>query len=95
MDEKKQERKSVLDLPPKVVKRGKNHEEGELPYLRTNGQIRTDRIDVAKLYVQGRTGTYSTAWINDKRDYEYTFGMYVTDKKAVFQEWRDQYLPRS
>ena len=44
MDEDKnqeQERKSVLDLPPRVVKGGKALEEGAKPYMRTNGQILT------------------------------------------------------
>jgi hypothetical protein len=96
MDENKkkdEERKSVLDLPPRVVRSGKALNEGERPYLRTNGQIRTDRIDVAKLYVQGRTTTYSVAWIDDKRPYNYTEAMFLSDKKTVFNEWREMYLP--
>lgn len=60
---------------------------------RSPGQKRKDRIDVARLYVQGYSMRYIAEWLSENRDYTLSYQQVYTDVHAVEQEWRDQYLP--
>lgn len=70
----------------------KNRTDPKAP-RRSPGQIRKDRIDVARLHVQGYGGTYIAHWLSENRDYTLSQQQISTDIQAILQEWRDQYLP--
>ena len=60
---------------------------------RAPGQIYKDRIDIARLYVQGYSQTYISHWLSENRDYTLSQQIVGADIQVVLQEWRDQYLP--
>ncbi|MHC4748349.1 MAG: hypothetical protein ACYTFW_00610 [Planctomycetota bacterium] len=60
---------------------------------RAPGQRYKDRIDIARLYVQGYSQTYIAHWMSENRKYTLSQQTISKDIKAVLQEWRDQYLP--
>jgi hypothetical protein len=60
---------------------------------RTTGQLYKDRVDIAKLYVQGYTASYITHWISENRDYTLAESTIRNDITAIIKEWREHYLP--
>lgn len=72
-----------------------NHKDrdDEFAPKRTPGQIRKDRIDISRLYVQGYTSTYIAHWISENRDYTLSPQTIRADIKNIIEEWREQYLP--
>jgi hypothetical protein len=62
-------------------------------HSRTNGELRKDRIDIAKLYVQGYGPTYIAHWMSENRSYSLSVATISRDIAVVKREWREQYLP--
>ena len=72
-----------------------NHKnrDDEFAPKRTPAQIRKDRIDISRLYVQGYTSSYIAHWISENRDYTLSSSTIRADIKNIIEEWREQYLP--
>ena len=76
----------------KHYEKQKNRED-EFGRKRTPGQLHKDRIDIARLYVQGYSSTYIAHWMSENRDYTLSLSVISNDIINIIQEWQEQYLP--
>lgn len=59
---------------------------------RANGKHEMDKVDIARLHLEGYSVKEIAVWINEHREYSLALGTIYSDLREIRAEWQESYL---